>query len=427
MSIVEEELESLKPLDERSFDSPPIRLDRPTKLQLRKQSTPGSFRFFEDTDTEGETPLAAKSPSTKITIVPPQVNNGKDTCSNYSSFRSRGRGSTRRVKRRAVRKSGECNVTQVHISKRRRRYLQDIFTTLVDVKWRWTLLVFALSFTLSWLMFAAIWWLIAYTHGDLDPANLEDEKWLPCVVNINNFASCFLFSIETQHTIGYGSRSTTEECPEAIFVMCLQSITGVFIQAFMVGIVFAKMARPKQRSQTLMFSKFAVVCMRDGMLCLMFRVGDMRKKSHLISSSVRAQLVRPYTTKEGEVLTPFLHDLKVKADNYESDIFLIWPTTVIHEIDSASPLYDLSAADMINERFEIVVILEGTTESTGQTTQARTSYVAGEILWGHRFTPMVTFNKSKESYSFDKTYQVDTPLCSARNLEAFLETADMDM
>lgn len=83
----------------------------------------------------------------------------------------------------------------------------------------------------------------------------------------------------------------------------------------MVGIVFAKMARPKQRSQTLMFSKFAVVCMRDGMLCLMFRVGDMRKKSHLISSSVRAQLVRPYTTKEGEVLTPFLHDLKVSKLN----------------------------------------------------------------------------------------------------------------
>ncbi|KAK9500366.1 hypothetical protein O3M35_001645 [Rhynocoris fuscipes] len=90
MSIEEEELESLKPLDETSIiaDSTPIRLDRPNKLQLRKQSTPGSFRFFEDTDdTEGETPLAGKSPSTKITIVPPPVNNGKDTLSNYSSFR----------------------------------------------------------------------------------------------------------------------------------------------------------------------------------------------------------------------------------------------------------------------------------------------------------------------------------------------------
>lgn len=81
----------------------------------------------------------------------------------------------------------------------------------------------------------------------------------------------------------------------------------------MVGIVFAKMARPKQRTQTLLFSRNAVIAMRDGLLCLMFRVGDMREKSHLIGSSVRAQLVRPHTTKEGEVLSPFLYDLKVSS------------------------------------------------------------------------------------------------------------------
>lgn len=89
-----------------------------------------------------------------------------------------------------------------------------------------------------------------------------------------------------------------------IFLLCT-------FQAFMVGIVFAKMARPKQRTQTLLFSRNAVIAMRDGLLCLMFRVGDMREKSHLIGSSVRAQLVRPHTTKEGEVLSPFLYDLKV--------------------------------------------------------------------------------------------------------------------
>lgn len=107
---------------------------------------------------------------------------------------------------------------------------QDIFTTLVDTKWRWTLLVFTLSFIGSWLMFAVVWWAIASIHGDLDPENMANEDWKPCVSAINNFASCFLFSIETQHTIGYGSRGTNEECPQAIFVMCLQSITGVFIQ-----------------------------------------------------------------------------------------------------------------------------------------------------------------------------------------------------
>lgn len=64
-----------------------------------------------------------------------------------------------------------------------------------------------------------------------------DNQWVPCVFNIHSFTSCFLFSIETQHTIGYGVRTTTEECPEAVFVMCFQSIYGVMVQAFMVGII----------------------------------------------------------------------------------------------------------------------------------------------------------------------------------------------
>lgn len=79
----------------------------------------------------------------------------------------------------------------------------------------------------------------------------------------------------------------------------------------MVGIIFAKMARPKQRTQTLLFSRNAVICQRDGQLCLMFRVGDMRERSHIICASVRAQMIRPRATKEGEHLSPFLCELDV--------------------------------------------------------------------------------------------------------------------
>jgi potassium inwardly-rectifying channel subfamily J len=75
------------------------------------------------------------------------------------------------VRKRVVFKNGDCNVVQGNVAKRRRRYLQDIFTTLVDAQWRWTLLVFALNFLLSWLGFAIIWWLIVYSHGDLNPEN----------------------------------------------------------------------------------------------------------------------------------------------------------------------------------------------------------------------------------------------------------------
>lgn len=69
-------------------------------------------------------------------------------------------------------KHGDCNVVQGNVAKRRRKYLQDIFTTLVDAQWRWTLLVFAMNFLLSWLLFAIVWWLIVFTHGDLNEENL---------------------------------------------------------------------------------------------------------------------------------------------------------------------------------------------------------------------------------------------------------------
>ncbi|KAL9897249.1 inwardly rectifying potassium channel 2 isoform 3-T7 [Glossina fuscipes fuscipes] len=367
-----------------------------------------------------------------ITIIPNRpstlygLTQNSKTFQRQASCRSRNfrPGSMRKVRRRAVFKNGDCNVIQKNLTRRRLRFLQDMYTTLVDSQWRWTLLAFAMSFILSWLSFAVLWWLIMYTHGDLEdlhmPDNQEESGWKPCVYAIYGFTSCFLFSIETQHTIGYGMRTTSEECPEAIFMMCIQSIYGVMSSAFMAGIVFAKMTRAKQRAQTLLFSKHAVICQRDGCLTLMFRVGDMRK-SHIIGAGVRAQLIRTRTTKEGEVMTQHFTELDIGADECGSDLFFIWPMIIEHKIDENSPLYNMSATDLLHDKFEIVVILEGTVESTGQSAQARSSYINTEILWGHRFDPVVVYNKDCQAYEidyarFNETTQVDTPLCSAREL-----------
>uniref|UniRef100_A0A034VTG3 ATP-sensitive inward rectifier potassium channel 12 n=1 Tax=Bactrocera dorsalis TaxID=27457 RepID=A0A034VTG3_BACDO len=337
--------------------------------------------------------------------------------------------SSRRVRKRVIFKHGECNVVQGNVAKRRRRYLQDIFTTLVDAQWRWTMLVFALSFLISWALFAFVWWVIAYAHGDFEyiynrdffPERNVNVTHRMCVTEVRSFVSAFLYSVETQTTIGYGNRFVTEECPEAIFIMCLQCILGVFIQAFMVGIVFAKLSRPKKRAQTLLFSRNAVICHRDGVPCLMFRVGDMRK-SHIIEAHVRAQIIRKKITKEGEILPFYQQELTVGADGGEDRLMFIWPTTIVHKIDRNSPLYMLSASDMLKERFEVVCMLEGVIESTGMTTQARSSYLPSEILWGHRFVNVVSFRKETGEYEvdytlFNNTYDVDTPLCSARQLD----------
>lgn len=45
--------------------------------------------------------------------------------------------------------------------------------------------------------------------------------------------------------------------------------------------------------------------------------------------------------------------------------------TVMHRIDSDSPLWDISADQLQDEHFEIIVNLEGTVENTGMTAQVR--------------------------------------------------------
>jgi len=60
----------------------------------------------------------------------------------------------------------------------------------------------------SWFFFGVLYWLMALAHGDLLPENLpggENQSkgtFKPCVWAIEDFTSCFLFSVETQHTIG---------------------------------------------------------------------------------------------------------------------------------------------------------------------------------------------------------------------------------
>ena len=58
----------------------------------------------------------------------------------------------------------------------------------------------------------------------------------------------------------------------------------------------------------------------------------------------------------------------------------------------------MSASEIANDKFELVVGMEGTIESTSMTFQARTSYLPNEILWGHRFEPMMVYRRENNKY-----------------------------
>lgn len=203
----------------------------------------------------------------------------------------------KKKRQRFVEKNGRCNVQHGNLGGETSRYISDLFTTLVDLKWRWNLLIFILTYTVAWLVMASMWWVIAYIRGDLSHGG-HDASYTPCVANVFNFPSAFLFFIETEATIGYGHRYITEKCPEGIILFLFQSLLGSIVDAFLIGCMFIKMSQPKKRAETLMFSQDAVISQRDGKLCLMFRVGNLRN-SHMVSAQIRCKLIKVRYAAEG--------------------------------------------------------------------------------------------------------------------------------
>jgi potassium inwardly-rectifying channel subfamily J len=114
---------------------------------------------------------------------------------------------------RLVSKTGHVNIQRENVGRVQKRFIADLFTALVDAPWRYMFCAFICNYLLSWTFFAGCWYLMAVLHGDID----YYKEWLdaddkesferanehtPCVRNLYNFASAFLYSIETQNAVG---------------------------------------------------------------------------------------------------------------------------------------------------------------------------------------------------------------------------------
>ncbi|KAJ0060739.1 hypothetical protein NL108_017936 [Boleophthalmus pectinirostris] len=312
-------------------------------------------------------------------------------------------------RQRFVRKDGSGNVIFRHVPEEWLLLVTDIFTTLVEIRWRVMFLVFALSYILSWMFFGLLFWVIAIAHGDVQNPTSD-----PCVYEVRSFTAAFLFSLETQTTIGYGFRGMSENCMVAIIVVTVQDVMSCFIDTFVIGIVVAKMASARKRAQTVGFSNCAVVNLRNGALCLSWRIGDFRRH-HLVEGMARAQIVRSTLHSTGKVDMSY-QDLVLE----QSHVILATPTTITHRLDAASPLYHTGLTALRQDDFELVVSFTYTDDTTGILHQTRSSYTPNDILWGALFQEMirVTRRNYRVDYSlFNHTAKVLAPLMSASEYE----------
>ncbi|KAJ8336449.1 hypothetical protein SKAU_G00376690 [Synaphobranchus kaupii] len=241
-----------------------------------------------------------------------------------------------RRRRRVLSKDGRSNVRIDHVSGRGALYLRDLWTTFLDMQWRYKLFLFSATFAGTWFLFGLVWYLVALVHGDLlemDPPS----NHTPCVMQVQTLTGAFLFSLESQTTIGYGFRCITEECPIAILLLILQLVITMVMEIFITGTFLAKVARPKKRGETVKFSQHAVVTSHEGRPCLMVRVANMRK-SLLLGCQVTGKLLQTSQTQEGETVRLDQRNVPFQVDTSSDSPFLILPLTFYHIIDDSSPL-----------------------------------------------------------------------------------------
>lgn len=307
-------------------------------------------------------------------------------------------------KRLLSRRNGRSLARHVNLWTKYSLFVKDHFTTLVNARWYIMFSVVSGCFVCSWLLFAVLWLIIANIN-DHCIASANDEKLV-------SFSTALLFAVETQVTIGYGELFINSQCTGGVILLLVQCLFAYFMEALLIGLVFTKLSRPRQRAKTILFSnKFIVynvnldkqsVQQDEGMArSLIFRIVDIRY-SQLVEAHVRLYLYwnKRYHGDDGGHLQQY--ELDVGYDSGRDRVFLLLPVQVSHVILPGSPLHDWTSEMFEEEDYELVVVLEGIVEATGMTSQVVWSYTPSEVCFNEQFCPMVHRYKGEWQVDFAK-------------------------
>lgn len=244
-------------------------------------------------------------------------------------------------------------------------FWRDLYHLLLTMGWGKFLSLISAVYIVANILFAFAYLAVPGTIAHARPGSLSD---------------LFFFSVQTMATIGYGNLH-----PATLYgniLMTFESFIGLLSLAIATGLVFVRFSRPVAR---ILFSRFAVVTLHDGVQTLMFRTANQRY-NRILEARVQATLVRDERTLEGHAMRRF-HDLALVRN--QSPIFsLSW--SILHPINAASPLYGLSTEDLERSHAEIIVIVSGIDDTLSQIVHARHIYTPTDIQWGRRLSDIVS-------------------------------------
>ncbi|MFC4294873.1 ion channel [Novosphingobium tardum] len=245
--------------------------------------------------------------------------------------------------------------------------LADVYHQFLRASWARLSALFVATFLGFNLFFA---WLYSLQPGSVDVHDGPRQA--------GQFWDLFFFSVQTVATIGYGNMFPVTTYANTLVVV--EITLGIMMFALVTGVAFARFSRPTAR---ILFSKVAVVEEVEGVPTLMFRAANQRHNL-IYEAQVRVSLLSDQKVGRGRMRR--FNDLALLRDS--NPVFaLTW--TVMHPIDADSPLHPWLADGRAAKDAEIVVVLTGTDNHTGQALHGRWAYAAEDIRWGHHFVDII--------------------------------------
>ena len=263
---------------------------------------------------------------------------------------------------RIINHDGEFNV------RRRGMTIWDVHPYQFMLNARWPVFIGTIfaAYALANLLFAFVYLAIGVEH----------LRGADAVTTIEQFEAAFFFSAQTLTTLGYG-RISPDGVPANV-VAAFQALLGLMAFAIVTGLVFGRFSRPAAR---LAFSSQMIVAPYQSGSSLQFRVANRRSNNLMeIEALTLFATVESPATDLKRIYRPL--SLERSAIQF---LPLTW--TLVHPINESSPLWGLTAEDLVRLQAEFLILIKAFDDTFFQTVHVRHSYRHEEVVWNARFVP----------------------------------------
>jgi len=196
-----------------------------------------------------------------------------------------------------------------------------------------------------------------------------------------SFLDAFFFSVQTMGTIGYGTMEPETRAANALVVA--ESVMGLIVIAIATGLVFARFSQTRAR---VAFSSRVAVTPIDGVPHLMIRVGNERRRNHIVDAVFRLTVMRTVRTAEGVTIyrTVDLPLVRERAPALQRS----W--MVLHRIEPGSALAGETPESLVASDAELTLAVAGIDDTSLQPVHARHTWLAQSLVFGARLADVIS-------------------------------------